>query len=77
LYIAGASTILNIFMAETLMNVVLAVAILGVSAVLTELYARKMYNRCPRCASLNARRRTHCRVCGETVNRSQQRSDGP
>ncbi|MFB3923069.1 MAG: hypothetical protein ACE145_15205 [Terriglobia bacterium] len=53
----------------TLLNVVLAVAILGGSALLTHLFARAMYTTCPECRSLNARRRHVCRQCGRELRR--------
>lgn len=54
-------------MNETLLNIALFVGILGLSAVLTELFARKMYFRCTRCGTLNAKRRTQCRKCGQAL----------
>lgn len=51
-------------MKETLLNVALAVAILGGSALITHLFARAMYVTCPKCRTLNARRRVECRQCG-------------
>lgn len=51
-------------MAETILSVLLVVAILGGSALLTQLFARVMYRRCPECGILNARRRRRCRQCG-------------
>ncbi len=45
-------------------SVALAVAILGGSAIITHLFARAMYLTCPRCGTLNARRRVQCRKCG-------------
>jgi ribosomal protein S27E len=45
-------------------SVALAIAILGGSAIITQLFARAMYLRCPKCGTLNARRRVHCRNCG-------------
>ena len=50
---------------ETFLNILVVVAILGVSAVVTQLFARAMYNRCPSCHTLNAKRRDQCRNCGE------------
>ena len=50
-------------MADLLINAAVLVGILGLSAVLTELFARKMYNRCPQCGALNAKRRAQCRRC--------------
>ena len=51
-------------MAETVLSVLLVVAILGGSALLTQLFARVMYRWCPECGILNARRRRRCRQCG-------------
>lgn len=51
-------------MKETLLNVALAVAILGGSALVTHFFARAMYITCPKCRTLNARRRVACRKCG-------------
>jgi hypothetical protein len=51
--------------------VLITIAVLGgilvVSAILTNLYARAMYYQCGQCRSLNAKRRTHCRVCGNAL----------
>jgi hypothetical protein len=54
-------------MSEIFLNAALAIAILGVSFVATHLLARAMYVSCLRCRNLNARRRTHCRTCGEAL----------
>jgi ribosomal protein L40E len=51
-------------MVETLLSIVLVLAILGVSALLTHWFARAMYITCPHCRTLNARRRVQCRKCG-------------
>lgn len=51
-------------MNSTLVSIALVVAILGASAVITHFFARLMYLTCPRCRTLNARRRTQCRNCG-------------
>jgi hypothetical protein len=49
----------------------LSIAVLGgilvVSAVITNLFARKMYNRCGDCGTLNAKRRTNCRSCNTEI----------
>jgi hypothetical protein len=50
-------------MKDVLLNVVMMVAILGLSAVITQLFARAMYIRCAGCGTLNAKRRTNCRTC--------------
>ncbi len=54
-------------MDSTLLNIALAVAILGGSAVVTHLFARAMYIRCRECRTLNARRRVLCRHCGQEL----------
>ena len=51
-------------MKDTLLSILVLVAILSASAVITNWFARTMYNRCAACGTLNARRRTHCRSCG-------------
>ena len=50
-------------MKETLLNILVLVAILALSAVATNWFARTMYRRCASCGTLNAKRRTHCRSC--------------
>ena len=50
-------------MRDTLLSIAVLGGILVTSAVITNLFARKMYNRCAACGTLNARRRTHCRAC--------------
>ncbi len=52
---------------NSLIQIALAIAILGGAAVITQLFARAMYITCARCATLNARRRARCRNCGETL----------
>ena len=54
-------------MGSTLLEFALVAVILGGSAVLTSLFARIMYITCPKCRTLNARRRTKCRNCGEEL----------
>jgi hypothetical protein len=56
-------------MTETILGLIVMAAILVASAWLTNWFARTMYNRCAGCGALNARRRTHCRSCGQTVGR--------
>ena len=55
-------------MGETILGFLLVAGILIVSAVLTNLFARAMYLRCPSCGTLNARRRTRCRSCNDQLN---------
>lgn len=50
------------------MSIVVLGGILVVSAVITNLFARKMYNRCAACGTLNARRRTNCRSCDRKIS---------
>ncbi len=54
-------------MKDTLLSLLVLVGILGVSAVITNWFARTMYNRCAACGTLNAKRRSHCRACGKEV----------
>jgi len=51
-------------MLDFMINAGLIVLILGTSALATKAYASAMYNRCPECATLNAKRRPACRTCG-------------
>ena len=60
-------------MTSTLLNLALAGAILGGAWALTHLFARAMYIVCPACRTLNARRRKHCRKCGEVIRPPQDR----
>jgi len=52
---------------DTLVSIALLVAILGVSALITQWFARTMYRTCAGCGTLNAKRRTHCRSCGREI----------
>ena len=64
---------------ETTLNVLLAVLILGGSALLTQWFTHFMYIRCRSCGTLNARRRTHCRGCSTPLrgdSRERGRQDG-
>ena len=54
-------------MMDMLLNLAIFVGILGAAAVFTEWFARRMYYRCRRCATLNAKRRSQCRQCGEPL----------
>ncbi len=54
-------------MKDTLVSLLVIAGILVVSAVITEWFARTMYHRCSACRTLNARRRTHCRACGQQI----------
>jgi hypothetical protein len=48
---------------STLLSIVVLVAILAASYVVTNWFARTMYNRCASCGTLNAKRRANCRSC--------------
>ncbi|HEV2799213.1 MAG TPA: hypothetical protein VGW12_01885 [Pyrinomonadaceae bacterium] len=54
-------------MKDTLLSIAVLAAILIASALITNWFARTMYNRCPACATLNARRRAACRSCGHAL----------
>jgi hypothetical protein len=54
-------------MRETFLDVALVIAILGGSALITHLFARAMYITCPKCHTLNARRRVRCRNCANAL----------
>jgi len=52
---------------DLLLNLVVLVGILGLSAIITAWFARTMYIRCAECGTLNARRRTQCRSCAKAL----------
>ena len=54
-------------MRDTLLSVVVLVVILLASALVTNWFARTMYNHCPACRTMNAKRRDKCRNCGEPL----------
>ncbi|HEX8635167.1 MAG TPA: hypothetical protein VEZ40_11070 [Pyrinomonadaceae bacterium] len=54
-------------MKDTLLSVAVLAGILIVSALITNWFARTMYNHCPSCATLNAKRRDACRSCGHAL----------
>ena len=51
-------------MKDTLLSIFVLFGILVFSAVVTNWFARTMYNRCASCGTLNAKRRANCRSCG-------------
>jgi hypothetical protein len=57
-------------MKDIALNVLVVVVILGLSAVITNVFARAMYLRCNSCGTLNARRRAECRNCQKTLRDS-------
>jgi hypothetical protein len=52
---------------DTLLTIAVLGGILILSAVFTNWFTRKMYYRCKECGILNAKRRTHCRECGQEL----------
>ena len=52
---------------DSLLTIAVLGGILILSAILTNLFTRKMYYKCANCRNLNAKRRTHCRVCGDAL----------
>ena len=54
-------------MSDTLLSVAVLVVILVGSALVTQWFARTMYNHCPKCRTMNAKRRGECRNCGEPL----------
>jgi hypothetical protein len=52
---------------ETLLGFIVLAAILIVSAIITNWFARTMYNRCSSCGTLNAKRRSQCRACEHEI----------
>jgi uncharacterized OB-fold protein len=61
---------------DTLLSILVLGGILVVSAVITNLFARKMYNRCVDCGTLNAKRRTHCRACKARMKEVKSKAEG-
>ena len=60
-------------MKDTLVSILVLVVILAASALITNWFARTMYNRCAACGTLNAKRRSHCRSCGAETGSSPKR----
>ena len=54
-------------MLESLLGLGLVIGILGASWLFTDWFTRRMYYRCRSCITLNAKRRSHCRNCGEPL----------
>jgi hypothetical protein len=52
---------------DTLLSISVLVIILLVSALITNWFARTMYNRCEGCGTLNAKRRAQCRACNHEL----------
>jgi len=58
---------------ELFLNLLLLVAILGGSALFTNWFTKKMYNRCSQCGALNAHRRSECRLCSSPLTHLSDR----
>ena len=58
-------------MKDTLLSILVLVVILAASAVITNWFARTMYNRCAACGTLNAKRRVNCRSCGVQLRKEE------
>ncbi|MCA1591954.1 MAG: hypothetical protein LC754_04740 [Acidobacteria bacterium] len=54
-------------MKDTLVSLAVFACILLASALITNWFARNMYNRCAGCGTLNAKRRAQCRACGAKI----------
>jgi hypothetical protein len=54
---------------DTLLTIAVLGGILVLSAIFTNRFTRKMYYKCAECHNLNAKRRTHCRICGNSLTR--------
>jgi hypothetical protein len=52
---------------DTLLSAALLIGILFLSALITNWFARTMYNRCAACGTLNAKRRASCRACNAAM----------
>ena len=52
---------------DVLITIAVLGGILAGSAVFTSWFTRKMYYKCEGCGALNAKRRSHCRVCGDRL----------
>jgi rRNA maturation endonuclease Nob1 len=53
---------------DTILTVLVIGGILIIPALLTNAFTRAMYYRCEHCRSLNAKRRSLCRVCGHELD---------
>jgi hypothetical protein len=54
-------------LSDTLLSIAVLAVILVASALVTNWFARTMYNHCPECRTMNAKRRDKCRNCGEPL----------
>jgi rRNA maturation endonuclease Nob1 len=52
---------------DILLTIIVIGGILIGSAIITGAFTRVMYYRCEGCGNLNAKRRSHCRICGNSL----------
>ena len=57
---------------DALLTIAVLGGILVLSAIFTNLFTRKMYFTCGECRALNAKRRSHCRVCGNELSETRE-----
>ena len=58
---------------DTLLTIAVLGGILVLSALFTNWFTRKMYFTCSQCRALNAKRRTHCRICSNQLTVNKER----
>ena len=58
---------------DTLVTIAVLGGILVLSALFTNWFTRKMYFTCGKCRALNAKRRTHCRICSNQLTLDKER----
>jgi hypothetical protein len=54
---------------DALLTIAVLGGILVLSALFTNWFTKKMYYTCGECRALNAKRRSHCRNCGNPLPR--------
>ena len=57
---------------DVLITIFVLGGILVISAIFTNAFTKRMYYKCRECRNLNAKRRTHCRICGTLLIRQSQ-----
>jgi rRNA maturation endonuclease Nob1 len=65
-FLEGAQADLTVM--DLLLNIALATFVLGSGVVATQIYVKLAYFKCAGCGSLNAKRRSECRVCGHALS---------
>jgi rRNA maturation endonuclease Nob1 len=61
---------------DILLTIVVIGGILIGSAVITGAFTRVMYYRCEGCGNLNAKRRSNCRICGNSLRADKSLEHG-